>query len=559
MKRPLTAAAVDRRGFLSLLGVGALATTSGGLLAACGSGGGGAGDQGMATQTDKLLQLMPTYKPVELIPPDIAGVGGAPNGYLSYPRNLVQAITETPGTSGKEISAMAPHWGTVPPALGGNAYYDAINTRLGVPVKFSLQDGVTYYEKLNTILGAKDVPEVLSIPSWNVAGLAHFSDAAEALFTDLTPHLQGDKALTYPMLANLPTKSWLECIWNGKLMAVPFPSDGFAWGFFYRKDIFTKLGAVPPTTAQELYDLGKAVTDPNAKRWAFGAITWEVERLFGSPGTQEGWRKNPDGTVVNKIETPEYAAAIEFMTKLFTDGLVHPEMMNSTGDAKQLFNSGEMLMTTDGFGGWEGALATEPAINPEFDMQPVLPYSHDGKATPIIRGGGKVVFYSFIRKDLSEDRVKEILRVMNWCGAPYGSQEAELIQFGVEGQHFTRGADGTPVKNDLGNTEVAAPYAGISGAPAIITPAKYFDKVQARVDWNNAAMPFMEKDPWEGIRLEIPSKVAALKQPTEDKINDIIRGRTPLSELESIKKEWLQKGGEEGREFYAKALSDNGR
>lgn len=559
MKSPLTAAAVDRRGFLSLLGIGALATTTGGLLAACGSGGGGAGDQGVATQTDKLLQLMPTYKPVELIPPDLPGAGGAPNGYLSYPKNLVQAITETPGTSGQEISAMGPHWGTVPPALGSNSYYDAVNTRLGVPVKFSLQDGVTYFEKLNTILGAKDVPEVLSIPSWNVAGLAHFSQAVEALFTDLTPHLQGDKALAYPMLANLPTKSWLECIWNGKLMAVPFPSDGFAWGFFYRKDIFAKLGVAPPTTAQELYDLGKAVTDPNAKRWAFGAITWEVERMFGSPGAQDSWGRLPDGTVVNKIETPEYHAAIEFMTKLFADGLVHPEMMNSTGDAKQLFNSGEMLMTTDGFGGWEGALATEPAINPEFDMEPVLPYSHDGKATPIIRGGGKVVFYNFIRKDLSEDRVKEILRVMNWCGAPYGSQEAELLQFGVEGQHFTRGADGTPVKNDLGNTEVSNPYAGISGAPAIITPAKYFNKVQARVDWNNAAMPFMEKDPWEGIRLEIPSKVAALKKPTEDKINDIIRGRTPLSELETIKKEWLEKGGAEGRDFFAKALSDNGR
>ncbi|MEV0645728.1 extracellular solute-binding protein [Phytomonospora sp. NPDC050363] len=558
MKRPLTEAAVDRRGFLSLLGVGALATTSGGLLAACGSGG-GAGDQGTATQTDKLLQLMPRYQPVELIPPDLPGVGGAPHGYLSYPKNLVQAITETPGTSGKEIAAMAPHWGTVPPALGSNSYYDTVNTRLGVPVKFSLQDGVTYFEKLNTILGAKDVPEVLCIPSWNVAGLAHFSDAVSALFADLTPHLQGDAALNYPMLANLPTKSWLECVWGGKIMAVPYPSDGYPWAFFYRKDIFTELGVAPPTTAQELYDLGKAVTDAKAKRWAFGSIIWEVERLFGSPGSQEGWRKNADGTVVNKIETPEYAAAVEFMTKLFADGLVHPEMMSNTGDAKQLFNSGEMLMTTDGLGGWEGSLATQTAIDPKFDMQPVYPYSHDGTTTPIMRGGGRVVFYNFIRKDLGDDRVKEILRVLNWCGAPYGSQEAELILFGEEGKHFTRGADGTPVKNDLGNTEVAGPYANISGAPPVITPAKYFGQVQSRVDWNNAVTPLQEKDPWEGIRLEIPSKVAALKQPTEDKINDILRGRTALSELETIKKEWLQKGGEEGREFYAKALSDNGR
>ncbi len=41
-------------------------------------------------------------------------------------------------------------------------------------------------------------------------------------------------------------------------------------------------------------------------------------------------------------------------------------------------------------------------------------------------------------------------------------------------------------------------------------------------------------------------------QPTEDKITDVVRGRRPISDLDTIVKEWRSTGGDEGRELIAK-------
>ena len=56
------------------------------------------------------------------------------------------------------------------------------------------------------MLGARDVPDLLCIPSWEIAKIPRFSDAVKALFEDLTDHLKGDAVTPYPMLADLPTE-----------------------------------------------------------------------------------------------------------------------------------------------------------------------------------------------------------------------------------------------------------------------------------------------------------------------------------------------------------------
>ena len=62
-----------------------------------------------------------------------------------------------------------------------------------------------------------------------------------------------------------------------------------------------------------------------------------------------------------------------------------------------------------------------------------------------------------------------------------------------------------------------------------------------------------------GLTLEVPANFSKVNQPTEDKMVDIIRGRRPVSDLDQVVSEWRSGGGEEGRTFFAKALSDNGR
>ncbi|MFI7024832.1 extracellular solute-binding protein [Micromonospora sp. NPDC049900] len=552
---PSPRTSTDRRTMLRLIGLGAAATVGGGALAGCSKE---AGSQGSATSADAIKAVLPTYQRVELLKPDIPGEGPIPDGYLSYPRELVDAVTEQPGRGGPPIQTMSPWWGPTPPPLGRNSYLAAVNGKLGVEVNPSLQDGLTYADKLNAMLGARDVPELLSAPNWEVDKVARFSDAVKALFTDLTDHLQGDNAAKYPYLAALPSGAWEYSVWGGRLYAVPFPTDGpFAWAMFYRKDLLDAAGLAAPASPDELYEFGKKATDPAKGVWAFGSVFEMVQQYFGC---HERWRKMPDGRLQHKFEDPAFEAALEFTARLFAEGLVHPDTVASKGaDEKQLFNSGKILMYRDGLGAWQGMQSERVKELPTFNMQPLPVFGAPG-AQPVIWGSEKPIFYTFLKKDLSAERVDELLRVLNWCAAPFGSREFELREYGVEGQHFTRGADGTPTLTERGRTELGAQYTHIGGrVPVKVRSGDTPHFVQDYLGYYRTNIASIEKDLFAGIKLELPANWSKIIQPTDDKIRDILRGRRPVSDLAQVRKEFLDTGGEEGRAFHEKALADNGR
>ncbi len=556
MDNPLAGAAANRRSFLSLMGLGAIAVAGGGTLAGCGEK---AANEGTAQQVDQLSAVLPKYQPLELVQPDIKGISPVANGFTKYPASLVDAITEKPGR-GSTITTMTPYWGQVPAGPGQNAYLDAINAELGAVVTPGIQDGNTYADKLNAILPARDIPDVLCIPSWEIPKIPNFSEAVKALFEDLSDHLAGDKVKPYAMLANLPTVAWSNAIWNQRLMAVPWPTDGpYPWALFYRKDLTDTLGAAIPKTADELYQFGKKVTSPDKGVWAFNNILAMVEMIFRVPGAKEGWRYK-DGKVEFKYETAEFKAALEFMARLYKEGLVHPEVVASKGaDAKLLFSSGKIVMVQDGVGSWLGVQAEQQKVTQGFNMQPVPYFAADG-GQPLVHGSGDPIFYTFVKKGLPKEKIAEILGVLNFAAAPLGTKEFELIEYGVEGKHFTRGEGGWPQGTDLQAKEKADQFRFIAGtAPTIKYDARVPTYVNDLITWENAAVGFLEKDPWTGIKIEMPAGYVKVKQPTEDKITDIARGRRPLSDLDVVLKEWRDGGGEEGRTFLAKALSDAGR
>jgi putative aldouronate transport system substrate-binding protein len=555
---PLTGPATNRRNFLAIVGLGAAALASGGLLEACSKP---AGNNGNVTNVSGVDALLPKYQALDLVKPDIPGIPPVGNGFLHYPSNPVQGITTKPGTGGATIKAMTPWWGPTPPGLGNNSYLDAIDDALNAKIDFLVQDGNTYGDKLQAILAAKDVPDLLCIPSWEYPKIARFSDAVKALFEDLSDYLKGDNINNYKMLATLPTNAWRNAFWNNRLYAVPWPTDGpFPWALFYRKDLTDAAGLKIPTSAQELYDFGKAATNPSKGVWAFNDIFAMVQVFHGVAGSQGGWRKGSDGKLLFKYEQPEYKAAVEFMAKVYADGLVHPDIVASKGaDSKTLFSGGKIVAYQDGIGAWRGMYRDQLKVTPTFNMQPMPIFAANG-GTPNMWGSDTPIFYTFIKKGLGKDRTQELLRILDWDAAPLGTKEYELAANGVEGKHFTRAADGTPVATPLGQKEIANQYGFLGGrVPAIIGGSDVPHFVEDLMAWSNQTVKYLEKDPWVGLKLEPPANYAKIGQPTEDKVTDILRGRRPLSDLDTVISEWKTGGGDEGRDFFAKALSDNGR
>jgi putative aldouronate transport system substrate-binding protein len=550
----------SRRDMFRLAGLSAAAVAGGGTLAGCGE----KSSRGGATQQlDKLAGVLPELKDpagLDIPPPDITGIRPVADGYTKFPATLTDAITDKPGAGGAPLRAITPAWGPAPPSGASNSYLTAINAELGTPVQFSVQDGVQYADKIGALLGARDVPDLLCVPGWEVSKLARFGDAVNTLFEDLTPHLAGAKAAGYPMLQTFPIGAWRNACWNEKLMSVPNPTDGpFPWVLFHRKDVFDKIGAKMPATIDELYQVGKQITNPSKGVWAFADIFAMVQMLHKVPGSKDGWRLRPDRTPEFKYETPEFKAAAEFMARLYADGLVHPDIVASRGaDMKQLFQSGKLLITQDGMGMWQPMQAEQQNVTKGFEVQPVPLFSATG-GDPLAWGDDEPISYTFIKKGLPKDRVEEILRIVDWCSAPFGTQEFNLREFGVEGKHH-KGTAAGPVKTDLGFKEIANQYFFISGRRPVVQPTPQTPTyVPDMLGYSNQTVKYLEKDPWDGLKLEMPARYKSGQVPFQDKFTDVVRGRRPLTDIDAIVKEWKAAGGDEARELMGKALADAGR
>ncbi len=553
-------ATTSRRSFLTLVGAGAAAAVVGDatILTGCSKR---AGTQGSATNASAVLDLVPTYKPLELLKPDFPGSATSPTGYLKYPAQLVRAVPTKPGTSGKTIHSMLPFWGPTPPALGHNSFLDAVNAELGIVVNPSVQDGNVYADKLNAVLAARDIPDILCTPFWEVDKIPRFSQAVKALFADLTEYLRGDAVADYPMLATLPTSAWQYSVWGGRLSAIPYPTDGpFPYALFYRKDLTDRAGLAAPKTIDELYTFGKKLTNPDRGIWAFGQVFDMVQMFFGVSHSKGGWRKRAGGGLEFKYETPEYRQALEFTARLYRDGLVHPELVASRGsDAQQLFAAGKILSWQEGMGVWRSMQSEQSKVTPGFDMQPVPVFSAVG-GKPIAWSNDEPICYTFIKKGLGKDRTQEILRVLNWCAAPFGSVEYEINTYGVEGKHFTRADDGSPIATNLFRKEYASQYSITSGhAPAVVGTADVPHFVTDSLGYLRTTMAYAEPDLFQGIKLELPANYSKLLTSAEDQMTDVVRGRRPIGDVDALVREWRRAGGDEGRAFLERTLAMNGR
>ena len=558
MVEPLT----SRRQFLALLGSGSCSGLAGAALGAGAALSGcskRASSAGELTQAKDVSAVLPRYLPLELVPPDIAGEGSIPSGYLKYPSALVDAVREKPGRSQQPITTMTPHWGPTPPGAGRNSFIEAVNAELGVPIHPSVQDGLSYADKLSAVLGARDVPALLCAPNWEIDKIPRFADGVRALFTDLSDYLRGDAISAYPMLATLPTSAWQYCVWGGRLAAVPFPTNGpFPLGLFYRKDVCDRASVAAPRTIDELYAFGKRLTQPGRGVWAFGNIFNMVQMFFKCPGSKGGWRKRAGGGLEFKYELPEFRQALEFTVRLYREGLVHPDLVATRGaDAKQLFNSAKIIAYEDGIGGWRGAQSEQVKITPGYDMQPVPIFSAVG-GDPLAWQRQEPIFYTFLKKGLSQERTLELLRVLNWCAAPFGSQEYELASSGVEGKHFTRGRDGAPIPTELGRSEISDQYTLLGGRfPVVVSSEDVPNYVRDLLAYSRATAKYLEPDLFQGIKLQLPGNYSKNIVLSEDKLTDILRGRRPESDLGAIVQEWRATGGDEARAYLEKALSES--
>jgi putative aldouronate transport system substrate-binding protein len=538
----------SRRGLLQAGGAALLAAAG---LGACSSGGG----RDSAAQNNANARVsLPTYIPFQQVAPDLApSADGVMAGYVNYPTNLVDVGTTPVLRSGKPITALSQTAAVAPPSVNRNAYWQELNRRIGVELKFNLAPQADYPTKLITALAGDDLPDLVQMLPTSFPRVPRLPEVLRAKFADLTEYLSGDNIKEYPALANIPTSSWLATVYNGGIYGIPIHRGIVGALMLTRQDVLDKLGADSAiTSGEEFLELCRQVSDPGKRRWAVGdprsVFVFVLEMLKGV----NVWAER-DGRFIRDYEADEYRQALEIVAKMWKEGLFHPDSYAKVGTTTwQALVAGTVVMCMDGYRSWPILMRDFRKDNPELRIGAIPPpaYDGDGLGTQFLSSG---IFSITTIKKAEPGRLKELLQVLNFLASPVGTRNALFLSYGIEGQHFTmRG--GNPILTPKGVTEHTVPVNYISIQPDILYDSGQAAVTRAQYDYQRKVVPTGVRRAEIGLYSETDSaKGPALDVKMSNLHGDIIQGRQPVSAWAEAVAQWRKDGGDKMRAEYQEA------
>ncbi|WP_037911854.1 extracellular solute-binding protein [Actinacidiphila yeochonensis] len=548
----MSTSSFSRRTLLRSIAAGGAAVAAPALLTACSTSGGGHD----VSNVGKHLTPWPAYVPFSGPTPDLPGTAdGIQPGYLSYPKELANAVHETPG-SGQTIKVMTITYGTPPKPASSNAFWAAVNKALGVNIEFTVVPDSDYMTKMATMTAGNDLPDVINFGGGHT--LPREAEFVAAKCADLSSYLSGDAIKEYPNLANLATYVWQNMgRIGGRIYGVPVQRSAPGNCLWINNDVFTAAGMKDGWTSADFTAVAKAAT--KGRTYALGS---SQPLLFGTDvhttafGAPQEWRMD-GGAFTSAFTTDEYRAGIEFMASLRKAGLYEPNVLGtSTVDCKTFFYNGTVASMPDGF----GALSTSvPSIDGAFTLDALVPYTPSNGAKPGMDRAQGAWGYTVLKKT-TPDRIKLILRVLNYLASPFGTKEYELTHFGVEGTHFTRNAAGDPIPTKLGMVEnnINLPLKYVCDAPQVLYLPGQPDAVKRNHAWQDKVRPMLVANPRWGLQSDTRTRVgAAVDQVRTDTIGAIVAGRKPMSAWDAAVKQMRNQGLDRMAEEYAKDYAAN--
>jgi putative aldouronate transport system substrate-binding protein len=506
---------------------------------------------------------LPTHIPVEGIKPDLpaSADGLIDAAFVNYPANPTRTVQDTPGQGG-EVNVTTWTTSAAPTPLESNALWQAVNKELGVDFKINVQPQADYATvKLPTLIAGGELPDILYLATNSV--IPQMPQFLKSKCADLTPYLSGDAVKDYPNLANFPALSWKQVIYNNAIYGVPVPYPLYLWVHWVHQNLLDDDGLDRPKNADEYRQLGQHFTRPDQNLWGMG-----VENNVGM-GVSNGWLTgifgapniwsldDKSGKLTAAVETDQFRAAVSYAKDLWNAGIFHPNAMQyNLVSARNDFAARRFAFRFDGFQSasvtfWDNAVNLDPPGKPRI-MSP-FPAQDGGKPTYWANSG--ILGFSVI-KQASPDRIKEMLRILNWLAAPLGSQEYLLMNYGLKDTHWTPDDKGNPILNARGKTDALVPFRYITQGPVALYYTRDPQYAQVMQDAEKAMFPLVAINPTDGHYSPThDNKYAALQLDLGNKLNDIVVGRQPFSALDQAIKDWLDGGGSQMRTEFEQEIA----
>jgi putative aldouronate transport system substrate-binding protein len=495
---------------------------------------------------------------------------GVPDGYTTLP-TIAKSYDGVPGRGGK-VTVFTIAYQPPPTPRDDNKFWQELEKRLGASWEPIITPQPDYGNKSAALLAGGNLPDLFYLnPGQNAT--AQYKAMDQGAFTDLTPYVTGDAIKTYKNLATFPDYMWNNVKFKNKILGVPKPLQRNGNVGFYRADWARKLGKDVPKTGDELHDLlvAFARNDPDgngqADTWGLGRygtdfVGWDDARvamnMYGAPFT---WRKNADGTLTHQIETDEFRQGIDFLRRLYADGAFHPDSAGMTfAQCQGAFLASKIGIHSEGLGNFYSPTIEGTAYfklrqsDPNAELAPNYPQAVGG-AKAVTRNTQGSFGFTAIPATVGRDqeRVKELLRILDYIASPFGSEEWFFLNYGVEGVDHQLN-DGIPLLTDRGIAERGDLTYVMANLPVL-----YFPRApEAVAPAQNMAYEIMKigiDDPsWPLYSATNVGKGPELVQFGFDSITPIVTGRAPLSTLDDVIKEWKSRGGDQIRQEFEQSM-----
>jgi putative aldouronate transport system substrate-binding protein len=278
--------------------------------------------------------------------------------------------------------------------------------------------------------------------------------------------------------------------------------------------------------------------------------------IFGAPNN---WRVESGGKLVKDWETPEYKEAVGYVRDVVAEGLFFPDTLTTTSAPASMTNliSGKHVLAVRTLGlDWSDGFQQAQRKNPPFTLGFVPPFAaRDGTKPTFFLGTG--FGSSTMLKKASPERIKELLRILNWTAAPFGSEEDLLLTYGVEGADYTLDGNGNPVTTERWTGDAYnAPWRYLSQRPQVIYNATYPEYTKLAYEAEQTLIPVGISDPTLGfISPTNQAKGAPVNVAFQDGLTDILVGRRPISDFDQLVKDWAANAGDQVRKEYLDAMN----
>jgi len=575
------AAKISRRKFVKGIAV----TTAGAILAAC--------------KPEIVKETVIVEKPVEKIVKEIVKETVIVEGTPQVVEKVVEkVVTTTPVPMELVEITFARGEHVAQPLIQDAPAREALKEAAGVYLKLMPTPSADFKTKRNMLLATNQVPDMMRIGS----GIGTIMDYADpSVLTSLMPLIDqyAPNVKKYVEAMSYMPRYFL----GGALYALPCETYNLkvqAPMPMVRKDLLEKLGLPAPEDFDQLYEVLKAFknANPDAVCWACRRKIKGFLMLLAYPmGSGCGsWYNSQDVPYFDKDVDggkwlygpihPEFRDVLEYVAKLYKEGLIDPDIASTTSDDYHLRNSTDATIFE-----WENmthAVRWNLALrekNPEagWAIIPTLEGKKGPRQNHYTRPCDSVVIGAGCKHP------ERVIQLLDFQLSPEG---LDLTNWGIEGVHYTLKAPRPDAIEDYTREGVSeAMYPEMHElVPAV--REKYgktedpFRKFQSEVglgqlDWpmyHDQAIHYLwdepgEMDAWyrttatdpglheevllppfkkeEAERIkEIRADVDAIADPALDKV---VLGLMSLSEYDNAVQEMIQAGAEDLEKIYNEA------